>query len=177
MMQVVACETMRLWLDGTTTGAYSVNDAIADVSLMSGHAAPPNVAFIASVYSDDRCARWDDPPAFPALYIAPDGLATVEAEVATHTRDGITPVTVRLLLRKAESAESARDAAYIIGAVHRSMRRYLADDAAGRAARTSADHMVLVGKTSTYGPWREAVGDSVAAAIFAIDLWIRNEQP
>lgn len=174
MIQLAVCTAVRQFL----AGAQGVNAQLAALPRLPGHEAAPRVEHIADPFSDKACAQWKEPARYPALYVMPDGPVDAEGEVATRYREiASCAVGVRYLVREGDEDRSARHAAYTLEAIARSLRLLMADDETGRAARTVGQFYIKQANAMTYGPWREAVGASVAVAVFAVDFAVRNNQP
>ena len=181
-MQITACLVTAKHLRDATRG---VNAMLATVPRWSGHQAPPALEIITSPFDEDpdghadRCARTEAPSRFPALYVVPDGPFEAQGEVSVRTRKAFdVALAIRYLVSDANQARvSARNAAYTMEALSKSMKLLLADDNYGRDARTQRDQHIQMCNRMTYGPWNESVGAARAIAIFALSYEIVNEQP
>jgi hypothetical protein len=169
-MQLYTCVAVQEWLQGKTLGSTGVNEMLANFQ--------PEDMRLGNPYDDKFVAEWSDPPRFPALYVVPDGPTIVEPEVATHNRDGESvPVAVRYIVKNSNATLSNRQAAYTLLAIDKSMKLFLAESPEGRAARERYGFCIRQRLQSTYGRWNEAVGSSVAIAVFAMDFEVRNNRP
>ena len=192
-MIAAALQSLTDWLDGKTTinplaitspGSQlvvgkSVNDYVNTPEWrVVGHAAPPPIRFIANPLSDERCAKWEAPPGYPALYIVVDGPAGVEAEVATHNRDARSVlVAIRYLVEKGNAFKGQRDWVYTAEAIQKSLRQYWADDQDGRSARTLLSKHIRNGQSAAYGPWYEEVGEALAVGVYSLEMYVRDNAP
>lgn len=172
MIAVVAA--VADWLKGPE----GIAAALAAMPRLEGDERTPEVPIVLDTYRDDEATTLEL-PGLPALIVRPAGPTAFEGEVATTFLSAETASVEVLYLTVAGGyAAGFREAAYVLQALDRSLTRFLADEPAGRQARTEKLGLWIVGATRrVYAPLADRIGDAALGGAYLIDFTLRNEAP
>lgn len=169
------------WLAGVDLAAgKGVNDFLELVPRHDLDPEPPRpIALFADPFRNEKALAFDTPSAHPALYVLPDGPVTAEGEARnTDRRSQSVGVAARLIIGgDTSTVKQARYAEYVLRAMAMSTALFLADDEPGRLSRTKMNTVIVSANRIAFGPWKEAVGESQAIAVFAVDFEVRDQKP
>ena len=123
---------------GLEDGTIGLNAQFDTLSVVSGHAVPPDVTFYNQIehkwVARRKVTTEDTGVSYPAVAIFQSAPGSVDGEVETIVRDGDWPITFAYLAKRSDSALGARDGGYTMRCLPRFLRDYMENS--NVAART-----------------------------------------